>query len=395
MEQSQTIQSNIVFTHFQELKKDTTILVEQGGSRSGKTYNILVWLIAMCVTTWNGKTIDVVRKSFPSLRMSVYADFLEILQKNGLYSEKHHNKTENIYRIGSNKFRFFSCDEPQKMRGPGRDILFMNEANEDTLEDFRQLNMRTRELTILDFNPSDEFHWIYDHVLNRDDVEFFKTTFHDNPFLPERIKKEILRYKETDENYWRIYGLGERGVSQSTIYTKWNLCDTVPEGGVVYYGLDFGFNHPTVLTKVTLIENDAYIEELLCKTHLLGSDIVNELKSLELSPEATIYGDCARPEVIQEIHRAGFNIHPTKKGPNSVKDGIDIVKRHKLFVTKSSINLLKEIKQYKWKVDKSDRVLDEPVKLNDDAMDSMRYGFNELLSGKSEISTLDNIDFLF
>lgn len=382
------IQANIVFKHLQDLKPETSILIEQGGSRSGKTYNILNYLIAMCVTTWDDKVIDIVRKSFPSLRQSVMFDFIEILTKNGLYSEKNHNKTENIYRIGSNKFRFFSCDEPQKMRGPGRDILFCNEANELKLEDFRQLNMRTKELTIIDFNPSEEFHWIYDHLLIRNDVEFYVTTFEDNPFLPDRIKNEILRYKDTDENYWRIYGLGQRGISQTSIFTNWDLIDSLPEGGSIYYGLDFGYNHPTSLIKTVIIDGNVYSQELLYKSYLTVDDLIRELKNLGLGNSETIYGDCARPEMIEEIYRAGFNIHPTKKGPNSVKDGIDVLKRHNLFITKDSINLLKEIKSYKWKVDKNENVLDEPVKLNDDAVDALRYSINEFLQSRDSFDTL-------
>ena len=390
MEQVQIpkIQANVVFKHLQDLKPETSILVEQGGSRSGKTYNILNYLIAMCVTTWDDKVIDIVRKSFPSLRQSVMFDFIEILTKNGLYSEKNHNKTENIYRIGSNKFRFFSCDEPQKMRGPGRDILFCNEANELKLEDFRQLNMRTKELTIIDFNPSEEFHWIYDHLLIRNDVEFYVTTFEDNPFLPDRIKNEILRYKDTDENYWRIYGLGQRGISQTSIFTNWDLIDSLPEGGSIYYGLDFGYNHPTSLIKTVIIDGNVYSQELLYKSYLTVDDLIRELKNLGLGNSETIYGDCARPEMIEEIYRAGFNIHPTKKGPNSVKDGIDVLKRHNLFITKDSINLLKEIKSYKWKVDKNENVLDEPVKLNDDAVDALRYSINEFLQSRDSFDTL-------
>lgn len=389
--QSQKIRANIVFNHLTNLKPTTSILVEQGGSRSGKTYNILTYLIAMSVTTWNNKVIDIVRKSFPSLRSSVMFDFFEILRNNGLYAEEYHNKTENIYKVGSNIFRFFSCDDAQKMRGPGRDILFCNEANELKLEDFRQLNMRTRELTILDYNPSDEFHWIYDHVLTRDDVEFYKTTFNDNPFLPDRIKNEILRYKDTDENYWRIYGLGERGISQTSIYTKWDLCDSVPLTDKVYYGLDFGFNHPTSLIKITLDENTAYVEELIYETQMIGETIIDRLKSLNISSSAPIYADSARPELIYEIGSAGFNIYPVKKGADSVKEGIDYVKRYKLMIHKDSVNVLKEIKSYKWRVDKDERILDEPVKLNDDAMDAMRYAFNELLTGGDSFGDIFSI----
>jgi len=280
-------------------------------------------------------------------------------------------------------------DDPQKKRGPGRDILFCNEANELTHEDFKQLNMRTRKLILLDYNPSDEFHWIYDYVLTREDCLFFKTTYLDNPYLPLGQIKEIERLKSIDPNYWRIYGLGEKGIGEATIYKNWSVVNTLPEDNEVYFGLDFGYNHPSVLIKVNLDEYDAYVEELLYEKGLTNADLIRRLDDLNISKTATIYADCARPEMIDEIHRAGYNIHPTIKGAGSVKNGIDIVKRYKIFVYNESVNTIKEFKSYKWKVDKDDRVLDEPVKVNDDAMDAVRYGFNFKLQPTAKFEVLE------
>ena len=157
----------------------------------------------------------------------------------------------------------------------------------------------------------------------------------------------------------------------------------------VIYGLDFGFNHPTSIIKTVIIDDVFYSQELLYKSYLTVEDLIMEMKNLDLSSTDTIYADCSRPEMIEQIFRAGFNIHPTVKGPNSVKDGIDVLKRHKLFITKDSINLIKELRAYKWKVDKNENVLDEPVKLNDDAVDALRYSVNEFLQGKSEFSLFE------
>lgn len=389
------IRTNVVYDHLEESYGNIRALVEQGGSRSGKTYNILLWIIAKANTTWENKVVDIVRKSFPSLRMSAMFDFFKILNDLGIYSEKLHNKTENIYTIGSNKIRFFSCDEPQKMRGPGRDILFCNEANELSFEDFTQLNMRTREFTIVDYNPSEEFHWLYEKLIPRDDSRFERTNYIDNPFLPQSIVDEIEHLKEVDENYWRIYGLGERGVSQTSIFTQWELVDKVPDYGEKFYGLDFGFNHPTALIEATVIEKEVYYRELLYESGLTVDDISKKLKDLDLNYNKTIYCDCARPEMIEQLYRLGHNVKPTKKGPDSVKAGIDIMKRHKIYISKNSVNLLKEFKSYKWKVDKDGNVLDEPVKLNDDAVDAARYALNEQLQGKTEFRLGRTLDVSF
>ncbi len=70
----------------------------------------------------------------------------------------------------------------------------------------------------IDYNPSDAFHWIYDRLLTRDDVTYIQSTYKDNPFLDASIVAEIERLATTDEDYWRIYGLGERGMSRATIF---------------------------------------------------------------------------------------------------------------------------------------------------------------------------------
>ncbi len=363
---------------------------------SGKTYNIVLGWIAL-LTKENNKTLTVCRETMVSLKNTVYRDFIEILTKTGLFDINNLSKGDMTYKLGTCLIEFRNLDDDQKIRGAKRDYLYINEANEIPFPIFKQLLFRTKKKVVLDYNPSDEFHWIYDNVLTREDCKFHKSTYLDNPFLPLEQVKEIERLKEMDPNYWRVYGLGERGMSEASIFPNWNLCDKMPEGGVTYYGLDFGYNHPTALTKLTLLEDEAYADEQLYKTQLTGADIIDELKKLNITDNDTIYADCARPELISEIHRAGFNIHPTVKGAGSVKTGIDIMKRHKLYITKRSINLIKEVRSYKWKVDKSERILDEPVKINDDAVDSWRYAFNPLLKAPSTFSLLDDqdMDFLF
>ena len=199
------IQSNIVCDHL--LASDKKITIEQGGTRSGKTYNILIWIIFYYAPKNNRKIITICRKTFPALRATVMRDFLEILKSNDMYSEEQHNKSSSEYMLYDCLVEFISLDEPKKVRGRKRDLLFINEANDLTYEDWQQLLFRTKEKIIIDYNPSDEFHWIYDKVKTREDADFYITTFRDNPFLEESIKKEIKRLKDTDENYWKIYGL--------------------------------------------------------------------------------------------------------------------------------------------------------------------------------------------
>src|SRR5210317_1179230 len=194
------------------------IIAHQGGTRSGKTYNILLWIIFDYCARHEGKTITICRKTFPSLRATVMRDFLDILKSYNIYSEADHNKSNSEYNLKNNLVEFISLDVPQKVRGRKRQLLYINEANEIIKEDWNQLIFRTEEQVILDYNPSDEYHFIYDDVLTRKDCDFYITTYKDNPFLDPKIKTEIERLKETDETYWQIYGLGQKGISKATIF---------------------------------------------------------------------------------------------------------------------------------------------------------------------------------
>ena len=203
----ETVSTNVVYRHL--LNSDKRITVEQGGTRSGKTYNILLWIILHYSTTNKGMVVTICRKAFPSLRASVMRDFFEILRGMHMYREEYHNKSSNEYWLNGNLIEFISLDQPQKIRGRKRDVLYLNEANELFFEDWQQLIFRTKGKVILDYNPSDTFHWIYERVIPREDCDFYQTTYKDNPFLEDTIISEIERLKDTDEDYWRVYGLGE------------------------------------------------------------------------------------------------------------------------------------------------------------------------------------------
>jgi phage terminase large subunit len=370
------IETNKVFGHL--LRSDKKIVVEQGGTRSGKTYNILLWIIFSYSEKNTDKTITICRKSFPSLRASVMRDFFDILRQHDLYKEEYHNKSNHEYYLNENLVEFISLDQPQKIRGRKRNLLYINEANELYYEDWQQLVFRTDGRIILDYNPSDSFHWIYDRVIPRDDCEFFQTTYKDNPFLDSSIRQEIERLQDTDEDYWRIYGLGERGISRATIF-QFQVAEE-PKGQLISLGLDFGFtNDPTSLVKVFKDGDNLYIQELLYHTNLTNQDISQKLSELGLTRFDEIWADSAEPKSIEELHRMGWNVKPTAKGADSVMAGIDILKRHKIFVTKESKNAIREFQNYKWQEDKNGNLLNRPIDAFNHAIDATRYAtFNRL-----------------
>lgn len=341
-------------------------IVNQGGSRSGKTYSLIQLLIYLANT--QKLAISVTSVAFPHLRKGVIRDWMEVMENAEIYDPNSHSLTESLYRFPNGSYiEFFSVDNALKVRGPGRDILFINEANLIQKETFEQLNMRTRKAVFIDYNPADEQHWIYDRILPLKDTEFIQSTYLDNPFLPEVQIQQIESLKQADPNLWKVYGLGERGTTQDTIYHGFTLYDDIQ--GDFAYGMDFGFNHPNALVKVTRIENSLYFEQKLYKSHLTTSELIKEVR--EVVGNSLVYCDTARPEIIQDMVLNGINAYPADK---SVKEGIDFIRSHKIHVHRESIELQKEFRTYKWKRKPTGEILDEPVKMFDDAIDASRYG---------------------
>jgi phage terminase large subunit len=372
------IRTNKVFNHLKH--SDKKIVVEQGGTRSGKTYNILLWIIFEYTYRNTGKTITICRKSFPSLRASVMRDFFEILRNYELYNEDYHNKSSNEYHLNGNLIEFISLDQPQKIRGRKRNLLYINEGNELFYEDWQQLVFRTDGRIIIDYNPSESFHWIYDKVVPREDCDFYQTTYRDNPFLDKSIVDEIERLRDTDEDYWRIYGLGERGMSRATIF-QFGQSEIPTEAKLISYGLDFGYtNDPTALVAVYQLDNHLYLDELIYRTGLTNRDIHSHFQSFNLDRRDEIFADSAEPKSIDELHRFGWNVKPTAKGQDSINAGIDILKRHKIFATSRSSNLIKELQNYKWTEDKNGNLLNKPIDVMNHAIDASRYAVYNKLS---------------
>ena len=378
MEKRSTINTNIVCEHL--LETDKKIIVEQGGTRSGKTYNILMYLIFYYCPNNRNKTITICRKTFPSLRASVMRDFIDILRSYEMYREESHNKSSSEYILYGNLIEFISLDQPQKVRGRKRDLLFINEANELYWEDWQQLLFRTKERVILDYNPSDEYHWIYDKVIPRDDCAFFKTTYLDNPFLGESIKQEIERLKETDEQYWQIYGLGIKGITKSTIFRYLEVTEIPEQAKFLSYGMDFGYtNDPTTLIGIWIDDHNLYAKEYLYRTLMTTTDINKFLRDMNINREL-IWADSAEVRLIDELRRMGWNIRPSIKGRDSINAGIDLLKRYKIHLTKDSNNAIQEFRNYKWQEDRSGKMINKPIDNNNHLVDALRYGTYSILS---------------
>lgn len=341
-------------------------IVNQGGSRSGKTYSIIQLLNGLALK--EKVSISVVSVAYPHLRRGAIRDWSEIMDKAGIYDPSSHMKTESSYYFPNGSYiEFFSVDNATKVRGPGRDILFINEANLIDQDTFEQLNLRTKKAVFIDYNPADEFHWIYDRIIPQKETFFLQTTYRDNPFLPEAQIKQIEALQSIDDNFWRIYGLGERGTSTNVIFHKFDLFDSVDID--YHFGLDFGFNHPSALTKVSQGDQELYLEQCFYRSHITTPQLIDEIKPIV--GHKYIYCDTSRPEVIEELRQAGLNAWGANK---NVKEGIDFMRSHRIFVQRNSIDLQKEMRSYKWKTKPNGDIIDEPVKAFDDLIDAARYG---------------------
>ena len=372
------IKTNIVWRHLSNSNK--RIIIEQGGTRSGKTYNILMWIIFNYCAKNKGKIITICRKTYPALRATAMRDFFEILKENELYNESSHNKSSSEFQFKGNTIEFISLDKPTKIRGRKRDLLYINEANEITFEDWQQLIFRTTGRIILDYNPSDEFHFIYDKIKPREDADFFITTYKNNKFLSEDIIAEIERLKDIDDNYWKVYGLGEVGTSKSIIFRIQDCAEVPDTATFLSYGMDFGFtNDPTTLVGIWKQGDDLYLKEFLYKTGLTNRDIDNHLRLMGVERKE-IYADSAEPKSIEELYRMGWNIKPATKGQGSINIGIDMMKRYRLNITRDSLNMIKEFKNYKWAEDKNGVVLNTPVDMFNHTIDAVRYGLYDKLA---------------
>lgn len=373
----------------------TRYIVNQGGTRSTKTYSILQNLITDAYANRDKPTIfSVVRKSMPALRATAMKDFLDIMRSTGHYHEENHNRSENIYHIGRAEIEFFSLDEEQKVRGRKRRKLFVNEANELTSDEFFQLDIRTEERIYLDYNPSEIDHWIYrtdDEAMmpaaQRTDI---RSTYLDNPFLAPELIARIERIKNQSPSLWKVYGLGEPAQLDEIIYTNWDTVKMFPvEASDQFYGLDFGYTNPCALVHCASVDGEVYEQEELYESGLTNTALIKRLETIITDKRLPIYADSARPEMIEEIFRAEFNIIPSRKGKNSVQDGIDCVKRFKCHIIESSSNLLKEIKSYQWCKDKNGQIIEgRPVEFNNHLMDARRYAIADHLVGQGQLEVL-------
>lgn len=361
-----------------------------GGTSASKTISILLYLIAKAQSDTSKTLTSVVSESIPHLKRGAIRDFKNILQEHKYWSDNNWNATDSIYTFETgSQIEFFSSDNGDKLRGARRDRLFINEANNVALDAFNQLEVRTKEFVFIDWNPTNEF-WFYTDLLgNRKDIEFITLTYKDCLNALDSRIVEAIEARKYNKQWWRVYGLGQLGEVEGKIYKDWNIIDEIPhEARLERTGMDFGYsNDPTSIIDIYKYNGGFILDEITYQKGLSNKQISDILKNKE--KQALVIADSAEPKSIDEIKSYGINIMPCVKGRDSIVQGIQYVQDQRISITKRSLNIIKEYRNYLWKRDKDDKIINVPEGGFDHTMDAIRYGLDSykvkkpLFSGQS------------
>lgn len=348
----------------------TKVAVNQGGTSSAKTYTLLQILDTLAIED-PGCIITVVGQDIPNLKKGAIRDAQSIVSSSPVLQSfiKSYNKSDRIYEFHNGTIiEFTSYSDEQDAKSGKRDYLFVNEANGIDYLIYWQLAIRTRKRIFIDYNPTAKF-WVHDKLIGQPNVTLFISDHRHNPFISDELHQEIESID--DKELFKVYARGLTGQVRGLIYPNYQLCSGIPEFVDTNYGLDFGFNHKMALTEVGKWDKRLYWNEVILQSGLTISGLIYLMDDMGISKTKKIYADHANPDKIQDLQDAGYNVLPAEK---DVKNGIDYVKGHQLYITDWSKGLIREANQYKWKETKDGTVLDEPVKFMDDGMDSGRYG---------------------
>ena len=352
------------------------VVIHRGGTGSGKTYDVMLYLFSVAMTKPN-MIITVVSESRPHLEIGAIRILAGICKPAGFWTKDTWNISKSVWispTTGS-LIEFFSADRIDKALGARRDYLYGNEINSLDKDVWDELARRSENI-IGDFNPTAQF-WLEDWISNYDDATVITSNYLDNVFLPETERARIAKRASRDKNFKRIHIDCEYGITEGIIFTNWFQVEAMPEGDCMY-GLDFGFsNHPSALVKTIETADAFYVDELIYQSGMLNSDIAKRFESLGIRKNYDeIIADSAEPKSIQELHNAGYNIKGAVKGADSIRSGIDRLKSKPIYVTKRSTNLIKELRAYGWVTDKNGNPTNKPIDDNNHAIDALRYSLN-------------------
>jgi len=367
--------TKVVYSTLRGLGKGYDIIAQQGGTYSGKTFGVLVALALFMRRTKQTLKLRVIGQTREHLQDGAYEDFVNIIEEIG--GVKKQQEQAKKFWIGNCTIKFLSVDKIGKAKGPKFDITFINECNYLAYPIARQLMLRTNICTILDWNPVGHF-WYHNKIIldTQKKILYKRSTYKDNPAVPEKVARDIESLKITDPQLYRVYALGLTGTIKGLVFTKIAYVDNFPPHcKKLGYGLDFGFtNDPTCLVKIGELHGELYMQELIYQTGLTNPEIVKEMKALGVPKMAEIWADQAEPKSIKEINNLGYRrCKGAKKGKDSVNHGIQLLQQYKKNIVNPSLNAKKEASNYKWKENKDGEALNIPVDKFNHFWDASRY----------------------
>lgn len=371
---NKTNEASILFK--QNYNAAASVIVNQGGTSSGKTYAIEQ--VLFCLACESPKqVITVVGQDIPNLKAGALRDALNIYNSSDQIKAmvKSYNKSDRIFEFHNGTIiEFKSYDNAQDAKSGKRDYLFINEANGITYDIYTELALRTRERVFIDYNPNHNF-WVHDHVIGKPGVQLIISDHRHNPFIKQTMRDKVESLKAVDIELWKVYARGLTGKISGLVFDNWHICNDIPpDAKRIAAGLDFGFtNDETGCLQVYTQNGELWVDEMFYETGLTNTDIAARLTNSGISKSIEIIADSAEPKSIEELKRLGWNVKGAKKGPDSIKNSIDILRRHKINITRRSVNLRHEIARYKWRVDRSGKTINEPVDAYNHLIDPLRY----------------------
>lgn len=344
-------------------------IVNQGGTRSSKTYSImqLIYLIAL----WSKKPliISVTSRHLPHLKLGAMRDFEDILTREGVVVGNIKNVSESFFKIGNSIVEFFGVDNLGKVHGPARDILVVNEANYISEKIYDQLVIRTRGTVFADFNPTSRF-YLHERIAGQTPgMVLIKSTYKDNleNLTPEQVAR--IEAKVSNPDWWRVYGLGELGRLEGAILQKWHFGD-FETGYPTVWGMDFGVKDPDALVRVAIDwkQRRLFVKEEMYKSNNATADMVKGVKASGVG-KGLIVCDSASLRSVKDLRLSGLNAVSAKKP--GVLQSIKNINDFDIIIDESSKNLEAELNTWVW----LDREGEVWLDANNHLIDAMRYAF--------------------
>ena len=356
------------------------------------------------------------RYTMTSAQISVIPEFIEKVELDGTEGFFHKSANDIVNTMTKSRVMFrgihtSSGNQTAKLKSiQGITTFVVDEAEEWVSEDeFERimLSIRTKGLqnrVIIIMNPCDSNHWVYKRFIKdthkiveydgvpvqistHPNVLHIHTSYLDNiENLSEQFLKEILDMKvKNPERYAHIVMGRWADVAEGAVFKKWGIVDEFPPYcKKIGRAMDFGYTQdPTGIVRCGIVDNRLYLDELCYRTGMTSGDIIRELRQeADNGDDGFVYAESADPRLIDEITLGGHVIYPVIKSAGSILAGIAKMLDMEIYVTKRSVNLQEELRNYIYAKDKFGEYTNMPEDRYNHLIDAARYYVLGCLEGK-------------